>query len=33
MVMDWYHENGFDLLPGYLSPGNANTYDITEFLR
>jgi iron transport multicopper oxidase len=25
MVMDWYHENGFDLLPQYLSPGNDNT--------
>jgi FtsP/CotA-like multicopper oxidase with cupredoxin domain len=26
MVMDWYHENGLSLLPGYLSPDNANTY-------
>ena len=26
MVMDWYHENGFDLLPSYLSPDNENTY-------
>jgi iron transport multicopper oxidase len=30
MVSDWYHENGFDLLPGYLSPGNANTYCVLQ---